>query len=96
MLEWLAMGLLGGGILKGADAVQNATNKAARKATRAVSNAGNAALQHLDERGPYQPLERAVPCSSAWRGHDYETTYDDGTRVEQRCRSCGHKTRGVT
>lgn len=96
MLEYLAMLGLGWAIKGGGDAAQAAANRGVRKATRAVTSAGKAALQHLDERGPGQPLERAVPCSSAWRGHDYETTYDDGTRVEQRCRSCGHKTRGVT
>lgn len=93
MLEWLAMGLLGGGILKGADAVQNATDKAARKATRAVSNAPAKLGEFLDEADRARgrtPLERDYSMCA----HDDEILEDYGDIVKVRCRKCGRRAGG--
>lgn len=96
MIEWLGMLGLGLGIKAGADAAQSATNRGVRSATRAVTKAGKAALQLLDERGPYQPLERDARggCTLLVNAHDDEITVDDGVRVHVRCKKCGRVARG--
>jgi hypothetical protein len=92
MLEILGILGIGWGIKKAADGVQSATNTATRKATRAVTNAGQAALRHLDERGPYHPLERDKRAGLC--AHRDETIHDDGTYVEVRCKKCGRTAKG--
>lgn len=96
MIEWLGMLGLGIGIKAAADSVDAAAKKGVRRATRAVTKAGKAALEHIDQRGPYQPLERDARggCTMFVNGHDDEIIEDDGVRVHVRCKKCGRVAKG--
>jgi hypothetical protein len=92
MIEWLGMLGLGIGIKAAADGVDGAAKRSVRRATKAVKKAGKAALEHLDERGPYNPLERDP--SAGLHAHQDEVILDDGVRVHVRCTKCGRVQKG--
>lgn len=87
MIELLGLLGIGWGIKAGADAVDAAAKRSAGRVTKAVTKAGKAALDHLDERGPYQSLER--DARGGLHAHVDEVILDDGVRVHVRCRKCG-------
>lgn len=96
MIEWLGMLGLGVGIKVAADATDATAKRTVRRASKAVTKLGKAALDHIDEAGPYQPLERDARggCTMLVNGHDDEVTLDDGVRVHVRCRKCGRVAKG--
>jgi len=93
MIELLGILGLGWGIKAAADGFDAAAKRTGRRVTKAVTKAGKAALEHLDERGPYQPLERDP--SGGLHAHQDEVILDDGVRVHVRCRKCGRVRKGA-
>lgn len=73
--------IIGGGAVWLANTLHRGMRGAARTAKRAASAAGDAV--------------RSAEARACVYQHDDEVTYDDGTRVEVRCRNCGKERRGV-
>jgi hypothetical protein len=92
MIELLGILGIGWGIKAAADGVDAAAKRTVRSAKRTVTKAGKAALEHLDERGVYSPLER--DARPALHAHQDEVIVDDGVRVHVRCKKCGRVLKG--